>query len=185
MKITKNLVHIATDVVLENALNEEELAKKFEAAGLAGFAAELDIAERTEEHVQMVALDELLGLAKGLGETAVTYDVTYFPHANEEEVDYQLHQLGIDLDISAEVIRSLCADEIAEYLAEDAKRDTSIPVHSIVEAYHGGTAFAWYGLNAYPRLKKVILAKLAQGGKQAEQAFILRAAKLQMEVEGY
>lgn len=185
MKITKNLVHIANDVVLEHALSEEELSKKFEAAGLAGFAAELDIAERTEEHVQVVALDELLGFAKGLGETAVTYDVTYFPHADEEEVDYQLRQLGIELDISPEVIRSLCASEIAEYLAEDAKRDTAVPVHSIVEAYHGGTAFAWYGLNAYPRLKRVILAKLAQGGKQAEQAFILRAAKLQMEVEGF
>lgn len=65
-------------------------------AGLAGFAAELDIAERTEEHVQVIALGELLGFAKGLGETAVTYDVTYFPHADEEEVDYRLRQLGIE-----------------------------------------------------------------------------------------
>ena len=31
------------------------------------------------------------------------------------------------------------------------------PVHSIVECYVGGTAFAWYGMNEYPRLKRIIL----------------------------
>ena len=38
-----------------------------------------------------------------------------------------------DLEISAEVIRDVCAAEIQEYLALDAKRDAGLPVHSIVE----------------------------------------------------
>jgi hypothetical protein len=154
----------------------------FAEAGVQGFPAELDIAERTEDHVQMVALDALLGFAKANGVGAVTFDVTYFPHADDAEVEYQLNQLAHDLEISAEVIRDLCATEIQEYLALDAKRDASLPVHSIVEAYTGGTAFAWYGMNDYPRLKRVILRKLAQGGQKAKRNFILRASKAQVDM---
>ncbi len=85
------------------------------------------------------------------------------------------------MEISSEVIRSLCAEEIDEYLALDKERDAELPVHSIVEAYIGGTAFAWYGINEYPRLKRVILRKLIAGGAEAEHAFVTRASKLQME----
>ena len=76
----------------------------------------------------------------------------------------------------------MCAAEIKEYLALDAKRDASLPVHSIVEAYTGGTAFAWYGMNEYPRLKRVILRKLAQGGQRAKHNFIMRASKAQVDL---
>ena len=182
MKITSNLTHIATEVEFEAAKNEDELQAAFAAQGLPGFPAELDIAERTEDHVQMMSLADLLGFAKASGLSAVTYDVTYFPHADAAEVDYQLNQLAHDLEISAEVIRDLCADEIQEYLALDAKRDASLPVHSIVEAYTGGTAFAWYGMRDYPRLKRVILAKLAQGGQKAKKSFIFRASKAQADL---
>ncbi|WP_080800615.1 hypothetical protein [Arabiibacter massiliensis] len=182
MKITSNLTHIATIVDLEAAKSEEELKGVFAASGIDGFAAELDIAERTEDHVQMISLDGLLGFAKANGVGAVTYDVTYFPHADDAEVEYQLKQLASDLEISAEVIRDLCGDEISEYLALDAKRDASLPVHSIVECYVGGTAFAWYGMNDYPRLKRVILRKLAQGGQKAKRNFILRASKAQVDM---
>ena len=182
MKITSNLTHIATEMEFEAPLTEEELRATFEGNGFQGFAAELDIAERTEDHVQMMSLADLLGFAKASGLSAVTYDVTYFPHADAAEVDYQLNQLAHDLEISAEVIRDLCADEIQEYLALDAKRDASLPVHSIVEAYTGGTAFAWYGMRDYPRLKRVILAKLAQGGQQAKRSFIFRASKAQVDL---
>ena len=120
----------------------------------------------------MLSLDAMLQFARAANVGAVTYDVTYFPHADEAEVDYQLNQLAHDLEISAEVIRDLCAAEIGEYLALDAKRDANVPVHSIVEAYVGGTAVAWYGMNDYPRLKRVILRKLAQGGAQARRNFI-------------
>ena len=121
-------------------------------------------------------------LAKAAGVNAVTYDVTYFPHADEAEVDYQLRQLSRDLEISPEVIRDVCAAEIQEYLALDAKRDAGLPVHSIVEAYVGGTAVAWYGMNDYPRLKRVILRKLAQGGQKAKHNFIMRASKAQVDL---
>ncbi|MRX82380.1 hypothetical protein [Eggerthella guodeyinii] len=182
MKVTKNLTHIATEVEFEAAKNEEELHAAFAQQGLQGFAAELDIAERTEEHVQMMSLETMLQFAKASGLNAVTYDVTYFPHADEAEVDYQLNQLAHDLEISAEVIRDLCATEIREYLELDAKRDVNIPVHSIVEAYTGGTAFAWYGMNDYPRLKRVILRKLAEGGQKAKRNFIMRASKAQVDL---
>lgn len=182
MKITSNLTHIATEVELEAAKNADELQAAFAAQGLPGFPAELDIAERTEDHVQMLSLEKLLGFAKASGLSAVTYDVTYFPHADDAEVAYQLRQLARDLEISAEVIRDVCAAEIQEYLALDAKRDASLPVHSIVEAYTGGTAFAWYGMSDYPRLKRFILRKLAQGGAQAKRNFILRASKAQVDL---
>lgn len=182
MKITSNLTHIATEMEFEAPLTEEELRATFEGNGFQGFAAELDIAERTEDHVQMMSLADLLGFAKASGLSAVTYDVTYFPHADDAEVDYQLKELAHDLEISAEVIRDLCADEIQEYLALDAKRDASLPVHSIVEAYTGGTAFAWYGMRDYPRLKRVILAKLAKGGQKAKKSFVLRASKAQADL---
>lgn len=182
MKITNNLTHIVTKVEFEAAKNEEELKSAFEAHGLKGFAAELDIAERTEDHVQMLSLEDLLEFAKVSGCGAVTFDVTYFPHADDEEVDYQLRQLASDLEISAEVIRDLCAAEIQEYLDEDARRDADLPVHSIVEAYVGGTAFAWYGMRDYPRLKRIIIRKLAQGGQKAKRNFILRASKAQVDL---
>ncbi|WP_139651190.1 hypothetical protein [Raoultibacter phocaeensis] len=182
MKMTTNLTHIATEVEFEPALNEDELKAAFERHGIPGFPAELDIAERTEDHVQMMALESLLEFAKANGVGAVTYDVTYFPHADDAEVAYQLRQLAHDLEISAEVIRDVCADEIREYLALDAKRNADLPVHSIVEAYVGGTAFAWYGMNEYPRLKRVILSKLAKGGQKAKRSFIDRASKAQVEL---
>ena len=133
MKITSNLTHVATEIEFEAPLNEEELLAVFEKSGVQGFPAELDIAERTEDHVQMMSLDGLLGFAKASGLSAVTYDVTYFPHADDAEVAYQLRQLARDLEISAEVIRDVCAAEIQEYLALDAKRDAGLPVHSIVD----------------------------------------------------
>lgn len=182
MKITKNLVHIAGDVELEKAVPEEALKAEFEKFGLKGFPAELDIAERTEDHVQMVALADLLGFAAASGVAAVTYDVTYFPHADDQEVDRQVKLLARDLEIAPEVIREVCQDQIEEYLALDAKRDAGAPVHSIVEAYVGGTAFAWYGMGAYPRLRRVILRELAQGGAKAKRAFVLRASKAQVDL---
>ena len=146
MKMTKNLTHIASSVEFEPAMTEEQLEAVFAQNGVAGFPAELDIAERTEEHVQMVSLEKFIAFAKASGLSAVTYDVTYFPH--------------------------------------DAERDASLPVHSIVECYTGGTAFAWYGMNPYPRLKRVVLSKLAAGGKKAEKAFVLRASKAQVDYMG-
>lgn len=182
MKITKNLTHIVSSIDFEAAKTEDQLQTVFTKQGVQGFPAELDIAERTEEHVQMVSLDELLQFAKAAGTNAVVYDVTYFPHADDAEVDYQLNQLAHDLEISAEVIRDLCTSEIQEYLNLDAKRDISVPVHSIVEAYTGGTAVAWYGMNDYPRLKHVILGKLAQGGQKAKRNFVMRASKAQVDL---
>ena len=182
MKITKNLVHVAGDVALEAACTEDALKVSFEKAGLQGFPAELDIAERTEEHVQMLSLDDLLAFAKASGAAAVTYDVTYFPHADDAEVSRQIALLARDLEISDEVIREVCADQIDEYLKLDAQRDAAIPVHSIVEAYVGGTAFAWYGINEYPRLRRVILRELAQGGPKAKRAFVMKASKAQVDL---
>ena len=182
LKITESLTHIATKMEFEPAKSEDELQAVFVEQGLQGFPAKLDIVERTEDHVQMMSLQELLRFAKASNVGAVTYDVTYFPHADNAEVEYQLHQLARDLGISAEVIRDLCANEIREYLELDAKRDASTPVHSIVEAYIGGTAFAWYGMNDYPRLKRVILRKLAEGGQQAKSNFIMRASKAQVDL---
>ncbi len=182
MKITKILTHVASEIEFEPAIPEEELLALFAEQGVQGFPAELDIAERTEEHVQMVSLTTLLQFAKASGVSAVTYDVTFFPHADDTEVAYQVNQLARDLEISAEVIGDLCVNEIREYIALDAKRDAKKPVHNIVEAYIGGTAFAWYGLNDYPRLKRVILDKLAQGGQKAKRSFILRASKAQAEL---
>ncbi|NGM18366.1 hypothetical protein [Xiamenia xianingshaonis] len=181
MKITTNLTHIVTEVKLEAAMTADELKAAFEAKGIHGCPAMLDISERTEEHVQVVSLDELLDFAKASGLAAVTYDVTYFPHADQEEVDFQVRKLARDLDISPEVIKDVCADIIVDYIKQDAERDASLPVHSIVECYTGGTAFAWYGINPYPRLKRVLLAELAKGGKKAEKAFVLRASKAQVD----
>lgn len=182
MKVTNRLTHIATKVDFEAAMTEDQLKAVFEAKGVAGFPAMLDIKERTEEHVQILALDDLLEFAKASGVAAVTYDVTYFPHADQGEVERQLKQLGHDLEISADVIRDVCADEIQEYLDLDAKRAVDVPVHSIVECYVNGTAFAWYGLNDYPRLKRVVLQKLARGGQRAKRDFIMRASRAQVDL---
>lgn len=182
MKVTNRLTHIATKVNFEAAMTEDQLKAVFEAKGLAGFPAMLDIKERTEEHVQIMALDDLLEFAKASGVAAVTYDVTYFPHADQGEVERQLKQLGHDLEISAEVIKDVCATEIQEYLDLDAKRAVDVPVHSIVECYVNGTSFAWYGLNDYPRLKRVVLQKLARGGQKAKHDFIMRASRAQVDL---
>lgn len=182
MKVTNRLTHIATKVNFEAAMTEDQLKAVFEAKGLAGFPAMLDIKERTEEHVQIMALDDLLEFAKASGVAAVTYDVTYFPHADQGEVERQLKQLGHDLEISADVIRDVCANEIQEYLDLDAKRAVDVPVHSIVECYVNGTSFAWYGLNDYPRLKRVVLQKLARGGQKAKHDFIMRASRAQVDL---
>ena len=182
MKVTNRLTHIATKVDFEAAMTEDQLKAVFEAKGVAGFPAMLDIKERTEEHVQILALDDLLEFAKASGVAAATYDVTYFPHADQGEVERQLKQLGHDLEISADVIRDVCADEIQEYLDLDAKRAVDVPVHSIVECYVNGTAFAWYGLNDYPRLKRVVLQNLARGGQKAKRDFVMRASRAQVDL---
>ena len=182
MKVTNRLTHIATKVNFEAAKTEDQLKAVFESKELAGFPAMLDIKERTEEHVQMLSLDDLLSFAKASGVAAVTFDVTYFPHADDAEVARQLRGLASDLDISADVIRDVCAAEIQEYLDLDAKRDVAVPVHSIVECYVNGTAFAWYGLNDYPRLKQVVLQKLARGGQKAKHDFIMRASRAQVDL---
>ena len=182
MKVTNRLTHIATKVDFEAAKTEDQLKAVFESKELAGFPAMLDIKERTEEHVQMLSLDDLLSFAKASGVAAVTFDVTYFPHADDAEVARQLRGLASDLDISADVIKDVCAAEIQEYLALDAKRDVAVPVHSIVECYVNGTAFAWYGLNDYPRLKQVVLQKLARGGQKAKHDFIMRASRAQVDL---
>ena len=57
MKVTNRLTHIATKVNFETAKTEDQLKAAFEAKGIAGFPAMLDIKERTEEHVQFIALD--------------------------------------------------------------------------------------------------------------------------------
>ena len=182
MKVTNRLTHIATKVNFEAAMTEDQLKAVFDSKELAGFPAMLDIKERTEEHVQMLSLDDLLSFAKASGVAAVTFDVTYFPHADDAEVARQLRGLASDLDISADVIKDVCAAEIQEYLALDAKRDVAAPVHSIVECYVNGTAFAWYGLNDYPRLKQVVLQKLARGGQKAKHDFIMRASRAQVDL---
>ena len=182
MKVTNRLTHIATKVNFEAAKTEDQLKAVFESKELAGFPAMLDIKERTEEHVQMLSLDDLLSFAKASGVAAVTFDVTYFPHADDAEVARQLRGLASDLDISADVIKDVCAAEIQEYLALDAKRDVAAPVHSIVECYVNGIAFAWYGLNDYPRLKQVVLQKLARGGQKAKHDFIMRASRAQVDL---
>ena len=182
MKVTNRLTHIATKVNFEAAKTEDQLKAVFESKELAGFPAMLDIKERTEEHVQMLSLDDLLSFAKASGVAAVTFDVTYFPHADDAEVARQLRGLASDLDISADVIKDVCAAEIQEYLALDAKRDVAAPVHSIVECYVNGTAFAWYGQNDYPRLKQVVLQKLARGGQKAKHDFIMRASRAQVDL---
>lgn len=181
MKVTKNLTHVVTPINLEAAITEEALKAKIAEAGLTGYAAELDTADRNEDHIQMLALDELLGYAKDAGAGAVLYDVTYFPVADEAEVEYQLGQLAEDLGVDVDSIRALCADAIQEYLELDAQRDVNVPVHNFVEANVGGKAVAWYGVNEYPRLKKIVLAKLIEGGQAAQEAFIKRAVDLQMD----
>ena len=185
MKMTKNLTHIASSVEFEPAMTEEQLEAVFAQNGVAGFPAELDIAERTEEHVQMVSLEKFIAFAKASGLSAVTYDVTYFPHADDAEVEYQLKQLARDLEISVEVIRDVCADEIAEYIKLDAERDASLPVHSIVECYTGRhrVRVVRHESVSAPEARGA-LRKLAAGGKKAEKAFVLRASKAQVDYMG-
>ena len=182
MKVTNRLTHIATKVNFETAKTEDQLKAAFEAKGIAGF---LQCSTSKSVRRSMSSSSRLMTcwrFAKASGVAAVTYDVTYFPHADQGEVERQLKQLGHDLEISAEVIRDVCATEIQEYLDLDAKRDVAAPVHSIVECYVNGTAFAWYGLNDYPRLKGVVLQKLARGGQKAKHDFIMRASRAQVDL---
>ena len=117
--------------------------------------------------------------------THIASSVEFEPAMTEEQLEAVFAQNDVaGFEISVEVIRDVCADEIAEYIKLDAERDASLPVHSIVECYTGGTAFAWYGMNPYPRLKRVVLGKLAAGGKKAEKAFVLRASKAQVDYMG-
>ena len=183
MKVTKNLTTIARPMKFEAAMVEEKLMAAIHANDLQGFPAELDIAERTEDHVQFISLEAFLGFAKASGVKAITYDITYFPHADEDEVMRQLRQLGESLDLAPEVIRDVCAEAIDEYLRIDAERDVNVPVHNILECYVGGTAFAWYGVNDYPKLRRFILRKLAQGGAKAKRDFIRRASHAQVDLE--
>lgn len=183
-KVTSQLAHVATSTHFEPAKTAEELQAEFAKRGLPGYQAKLDIPERTEDHVQIMALDDLLNFAKDANAGAVTYDVTYFPHADATEVNYQLAQMGQELGIDPEVLRSVCASEIQEYLKMDAQRDVSVPVHSIVEAYIGGTAFAWYGINKYSRLRKVVAQTLLAGGDDAKRDFIMRASRAQVDLLG-
>lgn len=103
--------------------------------------------------------------------------MTYFPHADEAEVEYQLKQLARDLEISVEVIRDVCADEIAEYLKLDAERDASLPVHSIVECYTRGHRLrvVWHESVSASEARGALQA--GAGGKKAEKAFVLRASQ--------
>ena len=73
-----------------------------------------------------------------------------------------------------------CAAEIQEYLALDAKRDAGLPVHSIVEAYTGGTAFAWYGMSDAPAPSAA--SAQAGAGRCPPRNFILRASKAQVDL---
>ena len=182
MKVTKELTRVITPMNFEQAIAEDELKAVFARHEMPGYSAELDIPERTEDHVRMESLVGLLAYAKQAGVGAVLFDVTYFPPADDGEVARQVKQLADELGIAPKVIQNLCEAEIAEYLALDAQRDTSKPVHTIVEAHVNGTAIAWYGINEYPRLKKIVLAKLASGGDQAKRAFARRAAEMQVEL---
>ena len=76
-KMTKNLTHRLVGGV--RPAMTEAAGAVFAQNDVAGFPAELDIAERTEEHVQMVSLEKFIAFAKASGLSAVTYDVTYFP----------------------------------------------------------------------------------------------------------
>ena len=182
MKITSNLTHVATEIEFEAPLNEEEMLAVFQKSGVQGFPAELDIAERTEDHVQMMSLDGLLGFGQGV-RAMVTYDVTTSRTPTTREV--ALPARGSWRATWRSAPRSMtCAlpGDPREYFRTDA-RDAGLPVHTpSVEAYTGGTAFAWYGMSDYPRLKRFILRKLAQGGAQAKRNFILRASKAQVDL---
>ena len=76
----------------------------------------------------------------------------------------------------------MCAAEIQGAPGLDAKRELACPSTASWEAYTGGTAFAWYGMSDYPRLKRFILRKLAQGGQKAKHSFIMRASKAQVDM---
>lgn len=183
MKVTKELTHISTAMNFEPAVAEEDLKAVFARYEMPAYHAELDVAERTEDHVRMESLEGMLAFAKAAGVGAVLFDVTYFPPADDKEVTHQVNQLAHELGIDPKVIRNLCENEIAEYLALDAQRDVSKPVHNIVEAHADGVAVAWYGINEYPRLKKIVLAKLAAGGDDALRQFARRAAVMQVELD--
>ena len=183
MKITSNMTHIATEVEFEAPLNEDQLSEVFQKSGVQGFAAELDIAERTEDHVQMMSLDGLLGFAKASGLSAVTYDVTYFPHADDAEVAYQLRQLARDLEISAEVIRDVCAAEIQEYLGprREARRRPAGPQHR--GGLHGRHRVRLVRHERLPRASSASsCASWRRAAPKPSANFILRASKAQVDL---
>ena len=130
MKITSNLTHVATEIEFEAPLNEEELLAVFEKSGVQGFPAELDIAERTEDHVQMMSLDGLLGFAKawpGLG-SVVTYDVTYFPARRRRGGGLTSSGSWRATWRSAPRSSATCARPRSRSTWPSTKRDASLPV---------------------------------------------------------
>ncbi|MEG0777149.1 MAG: hypothetical protein RR381_06775, partial [Raoultibacter sp.] len=128
---------------------------------------------------EFAELDELLDFAAAAGGCVVTYDITYFPVADEAEITKQLGEVGEVLDIEPEVVRESCREEIKEYLALDAKRDVDVPVHNLVEAYAGGTRFVWFGMNEYPKLKNYIFAKLDRNDAKTKKALLTRIRRAQ------
>ena len=133
MKITSNLTHVATEIEFEAPLNEEELLAVFEKSGVQGFPAELDIAERTEDHVQMMSLDGLLGFAKASGLSAVTYDVTYFPHADDASAE----AIGVEKE---DVVMAIESNFSVEYLQGVIHEEEGSPICLIDKISQKGEA---------------------------------------------
>ena len=127
MKITKSLTHIATDLQLEPALREDELHAAFARAGLKGFPPNSTSPSARKTMYRWRLWKRCWGSRGNREPQPVTYDVTYFPHADDAEVDRQAALLARDLEIDAGIIRELCASEIDEYLSLDAKRDPNTP----------------------------------------------------------
>ncbi|MEG0217323.1 MAG: hypothetical protein RR655_03250 [Raoultibacter sp.] len=165
--------------VENQAFRKADLLKKFEEKGVRGFRAELDEAGWQEDTVAFSDLDELLDFAVAAGGGVVTYDVTFFPVADEAEITKQLGEVSEVLDIQPEVVRETCREEIKEYLALDAKRNVDMPVHNLVEAYAGGTRFVWFGMNEYPKLKNYIFAKLDRNDAKTKKALLTRIRRAQ------
>ena len=182
MKVTKNLTHIVTKVDFEAAKTEEELAAVFAEAGVQGFPAELDIAERTEGACAD-AFPSKTCLASRR-RTASLPSPTTSPTSRmriRKRSTTRLTSWRRTLTFPPTLSRASARRASPSTLESDAQRNVDLPVHSIVEAYVGGTAFAWYGINEYPRLKRILVRKLAEGGQQAKRSFILRASKAQVD----
>lgn len=167
------------NTVENQAFCKEDLLKKFEAKGVRGFKAELDQAGWQEDTVEFNDLNELLDFAVAAGAGVVTYDITFFPVADEAEIDKQVGEVAEVLDIRPEAVRESCQDAIKEYLALDAKRAVDVPVHNLVEAYVAGTRFIWFGMNEYPKLKNYLFAKLDRNDAKTNKALLTRIRRAQ------